>query len=160
MVYALFCRKFNFFLAVSLVDFGLASWLLAPVDYNCVWALVLISLFYVAFKKVQVLAFFVNLGFDGWPVKRVLTTLFNVDVARLLLNQGGLVGNICEGTLRNFVVPDFLFFSRVGVGFLAAVLHCLAHGRSYVDSKFSYNLRITWNFRLRSMTGLWIWWRG
>ena len=39
----------------------------------------------VALKKIQVLTFFIDLGFKGGPVERVLTALFNVDVARLLL---------------------------------------------------------------------------
>lgn len=39
----------------------------------------------VALKKIQVLTFFIDLGFEGGPVERVLTALFNVDVARLLL---------------------------------------------------------------------------
>lgn len=85
LVLTLFCKYRYIFVAVSIVSFGLASCLFFPIDNYCVRALVLMGLVDVALKKIQVLTFFIDLGFKGGPVERVLTALFNVDVARLLL---------------------------------------------------------------------------
>ncbi len=85
LILTLFCKYCYIFVAVSIVGFGLASFLLFSSDYYRIRALVLMGLVDVALKKIQVLTFFIDLGFEGGPVKRVLTALFNVDVARLLL---------------------------------------------------------------------------
>jgi hypothetical protein len=85
LLLALLYKHCYVFVAVGIVAFGLASYLLFLRDYYCVRALVLMGLVDVALKKVQVLTLFVDLGFCGGPVERVLAALFNVDVARLLL---------------------------------------------------------------------------
>ena len=85
LVLTLFYNHCYIFVAISIVAFGLASYLLFLRDYYCVRALVLMGLVYVALKKVQIVTFFIDLGLNGGSIKRVLTALFNVDVSRLLL---------------------------------------------------------------------------